>query len=1023
MDPVGTLWSIAAIVVTLQEFVESYEDAPASLLSIKAQIQVVETGVRRVQEWLHFTDPRSRAEVQESLQAAIATVDSSMKSLKGTLDSILHPGPRATKLLGRQGSDKWTQTKFAWNEKVLNRHLTDMRECALLLTFTLTVCQLPTGRPAGHEIEELGNVARTLSRAHKSTRSRRRAVLMEAKGVTSQDQSPDLRVLIEGVLAAEDEFPEEEYTGDGILKSTTVLPATRRRLQKKRQSSEPSVAFLDTENTASRTRNDELFFGGPTIAPERRPVIPSKSSQSILRKPLPSRNGSSADDLNRSRAEQPPGMLVNPMRQMNSGARSTPNLIASTAPEVGTPLLHRDTFPREPVQPMSSNESGNSLQSLESDRVRVQSPEQVTHATGEPPSHLTTPTEWQSARPVDPAHEEGMRQVLSLDMPEKGSYTVDSRSSSPPPYLSPTMSQLTLSDNGDASAPEQAPIPISAEVLESKLAVVANKEIDSSTCPVLIHAVRMNDEDLVKSLLEQGADTDEQDQDTACTALMEAARLSRREMCRRLLQSGSRLSHKDVEGRTALHMAATRDDAIVCRMLLDAGAQVSICDQQNRTPLRLAAQSGSHEAVACLLETIPASKATSNDPEITAPFFEAVRLGDTASAQEFLAKHIDLKAIKDTPRLAACASQSGSIQMLNLVLVQKGSLKATGTDGHTVLHFAAQEGHPAMVEHLLSKGISWKAQTKKRKETALHLAITANQLSAALSLIQHKDAKVTVSDSDSQEPLHQATRAGSLPIVTALLSHGAKLKTTNSYGWKPSHLAAAYGHAPLMATFITHGIDLEDRLSSPSFKPGKKTNEAAQRGYWAEIRWPHEDARALHLAIEFGHVEMAKLLLAAGAKADNAPDSQRWQPLHYAAFNCEPEIVEVLLDKGASPHATTQDGNTPLSLGFREYGLVVSEDAKARVRILLQEASAKKQKSGLAQVLQFRLGSAGTKSAGERNRIYHTAEMAEALYRDGGALASDDADSQVSEDRGTSAMSSSLTLSAVDRRTSSLSVR
>jgi ankyrin repeat protein len=458
-------------------------------------------------------------------------------------------------------------------------------------------------------------------------------------------------------------------------------------------------------------------------------------------------------------------------------------------------------------------------------------------------------------------------------------------------------------------------------------------------------------------------------------------------------------------------------------MLLDAGAQPGIVDQQNRTPLLLSAQAGCHEAVACLLEATPASKATSNDPEITGAFFEAVRLGDIATAQEFLVKHIDLKAIKDTPQLAACAAQSGNIQMLNLVLVQKVSLKATGPDGLTVLHTAAQHGHIAMIEHLLSKGVSWKAQTKKRKETALHLAIAANQPSAALSLVRHKDAKVTTSDSDNQEPIHLATRAGALPVVTALLSHGAKLNPKNSYGWTPPHLAAAYNHAPLMATFITHGIDLEDRLSSPSFKPAKKTNEAAQRGFWAEIRWPHEDARLLHLAIEFGHVEMAKLLLAAGAKADNAPDSQRWQPLHYAAFNCEPEIVELLLDRGASPHATTQDGNTPLGLGFREHGLEASEDSKARVQFLLQQASAKRQKSGLAQVLQFRLGSAKTRCVEERNRIYHTAEMAEALYRDGGALASDDGESQVSEDRQASAMSSSLTLSGFDRRTSSLSMR
>jgi ankyrin repeat protein len=1020
MDPVGTLWSIAAIVVTLQDFVESYEDAPASLLSIRAQIKVVETGVRRVQEWLHFTDPRSRAEVQESLQEAIATVDSSMRSLKETLDSILHSGPTATKILGRQGSDKWTQTKYAWNEKVLTRHLTDMRECALLLAFTLTVCQLPTGRPAEHAIEELGNVARTLSRAHKSTRSGRRAVLTEAKTVISQDQSPDLKVLIEGVLAAEDEFPEEDSGDAAAAHRQTPMAslATRQQAQGQLQNSEPCPGFLNTEHTASRARSDELFLGSPATAPERRPIIPSKISQSILRKPLPSRNDSSTEDLGRSRTEQTPKMLADPMQETKSRARSTPNLMASALPPIVTPPAHRKTFPQEPVKLVSNNVAG---MSLETDSSRTEPPEVFTDTTRETlPTQRTNGIEWYNTRPADPAGEEGTRRALSLDASEKELYTVDTISSSPPPYLSPTMSQLTLSDKGDSSAPEQAPIPVSSELLESKLTVVASKDVDSTQCPALIQAVRANDEDLVRSLLEQGAEKNEQDPDTACTALMEAARLSRREMCRRLLQSGSRLSQKDFEGRTALHIAANRDDAIVCRMLLDAGALLSICDQQDRTPLLLAAQAGSYEAVACLLESIPASKATSNDPEITGAFFEAVRLGDIPSAQEFLVKHIDLKAIKDTPQLAACASQSGSIQMLNLVLVQKGSLKATGPDGLTVHHHAAKEGHTAMVEHLLSKGVSWKAQTKKRKETALNLAITANQPSAALSLIRHKDAKVTISDSSNQTALHLASRAGHLSTVTALLSHGAKLNSKNSYGWTPPQIAVAYGHAPLMATFITHGIDLEDRLSSPSFNPARKTNEAAQRGYWAEIRWPHEDARALHLSIEFGHVEMAKLLLAAGAKADNAPDSQRWQPLHYAAFNCQPEIVELLLEKGASPHATTQDGNTPLGLGFREHGLVVSEDTKARVRFLLEEASVKRQKSGLAQALKFRR-SAKMRSVEERNRIYHTAEMA--LYRDGGALASDDGESQGSEERQASAMSSSLALSGFDRRTSSLSMR
>jgi ankyrin repeat protein len=370
--------------------------------------------------------------------------------------------------------------------------------------------------------------------------------------------------------------------------------------------------------------------------------------------------------------------------------------------------------------------------------------------------------------------------------------------------------------------------------------------------------------------------------------------------------------------------------------------------------------------------------------------------------------------------------------MLDLVVPQKKILKTTDPEGLNALHHAAKHGHSAMLERLLDLGIPWKDQTKKRKQTALHLAIANNHSPAAILLINHKTAKLTLPDADDQEPIHLATRTGAFDLVTGLLARGAKLKTRSAYGWKPLHIAAAYGHVALMANFITHGIDLDDRLASPSFKPSKKTNDAAQQGYWAEIRWPHEDARALHLAIEFGHVEMAKLLLASGARVD-APDSRRWTPLHYAAFHYQSDIVEALLAGGASADAKTQDGNTPLSLGFREYGLEASQDDRERVQSLLEAASAKVQKSAIARVLSLGGSGMSNKSARERNLVWHTAEIAEALYRDRGEEGGDEdidggSQSSSSDRRSSSAaaMSSSLVLAnsrGFDRRISTLTLR
>ena len=288
-----------------------------------------------------------------------------------------------------------------------------------------------------------------------------------------------------------------------------------------------------------------------------------------------------------------------------------------------------------------------------------------------------------------------------------------------------------------------------------------------------------------------------------------------------------------------------------------------------------------------------------------------------------------------------------------------------------------------MVEKLLSWKLSWKAQTKKLEETALHLAILAGHTSTAHALILHKDANISIKDADDQQAIHHATRNGDIQLTALLLNRGAKLEARTKYGWTSIHLAAAYGHLPLVAEFVTRGVNIEEKLEQPSFKAAKKTNEAARKGYWCEIRWPHAGARPLHLALEFGHDEVANILLASGAKAEEL-DFQDWRPLHYASWNCRLQMVELLLGRGASPHATTADGNTPLSLGFREPGLLATWEDKERVCGILHAAMNAHKKSKFKQLTGFMsTGSNKSRDAGERNKVWHTAELAAALYQNG----------------------------------------
>jgi len=142
MDPAGLLISIATIACTLDELSETYNSASNTLSLIRSQIKILETGAQRIQEWLHFTDPTSKMQIMGSLRDAVATVNSSLQRLQDDITSISHTGPKTTKVLGRSGSNQWLKAKFTYNESRMRKHLTDVRECASLMHFTLNVCQL-----------------------------------------------------------------------------------------------------------------------------------------------------------------------------------------------------------------------------------------------------------------------------------------------------------------------------------------------------------------------------------------------------------------------------------------------------------------------------------------------------------------------------------------------------------------------------------------------------------------------------------------------------------------------------------------------------------------------------------------------------------------------------------------------------------------------------------------------------------------------------------------------------------------
>ena len=90
------------------------------------------------------------------------------------------------------------------------------------------------------------------------------------------------------------------------------------------------------------------------------------------------------------------------------------------------------------------------------------------------------------------------------------------------------------------------------------------------------------------------------------------------------------------------------------------------------------------------------------------------------------------------------------------------------------------------------------------------------------------------------------------------------------------------------------------------------------------------DETPLMMAALKGNLAAAQQLLSRAATV-NRPG---WSPLHYAATGPEPELVRLLLDRGAAVDARSPNGSTPLMMAAR-YGSETSVEA-----LLLKGASA-----------------------------------------------------------------------------------
>ncbi|MGB6947407.1 MAG: ankyrin repeat domain-containing protein [Bryobacteraceae bacterium] len=267
-----------------------------------------------------------------------------------------------------------------------------------------------------------------------------------------------------------------------------------------------------------------------------------------------------------------------------------------------------------------------------------------------------------------------------------------------------------------------------------------------------------------------------------------------------------------------------------------------------------AARDGERAAAIALIRSNP-ENANEKLPDGTSALHWAVTSEDLEIVSLLLQAKVDVNAADPhgiTPLALACAN--ANVEIVRTLIRAGANPNLAYAAGVTPLMVAVHRPQPEIVRILLGAGAQVNARDSRPQQTALMIAVRENNAAA----------------------------------VRLLLDHGADVNAATRVGQTPARRPPGAGGG-------SHGLGIV-RSGWP------------ERGY--QDATPGGMTPLLYAARD-GHAEIAKILIAAGAKV-NAPDANKITPLLMAITNNQPDAADVFIQNGAEINSSDFWGRTPL---------------------------------------------------------------------------------------------------------------
>ena len=468
--------------------------------------------------------------------------------------------------------------------------------------------------------------------------------------------------------------------------------------------------------------------------------------------------------------------------------------------------------------------------------------------------------------------------------------------------------------------------------------------------------------------------------------LADAAERMDRTAVRALLQQRVDVNTPQIDGMTALHWAAFKDDLETSELLVRAGANVKAANRYGVTPLSLACVNGNGEMVEQLLKA-------GADPNTALPGGEtalmtAARTGSLAPVKSLLIRgaRVDSRDERRGQTALMWAAAEGHAEVVKELIEAGADFRLRLPTGFTPLLFAVREGRIPVVKVLLKEGADVNdtvpGEGGRRRgyggrppvagasalllavmnghfELAAHLVDAGADVNAALPGYTPLHAIVAVRKpgiGDNDPGPEGSGTLSSLELVNSLVAHGADVNArmtkranlTNTrlkeLGATPFLLAAQVADAELMRALAALGAD--------PFIPNVDYSTPLMVAAGLATRSPGEDA-----GTESEVLEAVQVALELGADI-NAVDINGETAMHGAAYKNLPKVVKLLASKGAKIEVWNREdkyGWTPLAIavGYRFGNFKPSPETEAMIRAEMIAAGVTPPKTVIAKTQQI----------------------------------------------------------------------